>query len=32
MPGADTWSFKEYKGKAVAADMVRGLDTYVLRP
>ena len=32
MPGADTWSFKEYKGKAVAADMVRGFDTFALSP
>jgi len=28
MPGADTWSAKEYKGKIAAGDMLRGFDTY----
>jgi hypothetical protein len=32
MPGADTWSAKEYKGKIVAADMIRGFDTFALAP
>ncbi|MDQ3823515.1 MAG: hypothetical protein M3321_09780 [Actinomycetota bacterium] len=28
MPGADTWSAKEYKGHVYAGDMVRGFDVY----
>jgi DNA-binding beta-propeller fold protein YncE len=32
MPGADTWSAKEYKGKIAAADMLRGFDTFALSP
>ncbi|MBA2461054.1 MAG: hypothetical protein H0V45_04685 [Actinobacteria bacterium] len=28
MPGADTWSAKEYKGYVYAGDMTRGLDVY----
>ena len=28
MPGADTWSAKEYKGHIFAADMVRGFDVF----
>jgi hypothetical protein len=32
MPGADTWSAKEYRGKIVAADMIRGFDTFALAP
>jgi hypothetical protein len=28
MPGADTWSAKEYKGHVYAGDMTRGLDVY----
>jgi hypothetical protein len=32
MPGADTWSAKEYKGKVAAADMLRGFDTFALTP
>jgi hypothetical protein len=28
MPGADTWSAKEYKGFVYAGDMARGLDVY----
>jgi serine protease AprX len=28
MPGADTWSAKEYKGFVYAGDIVRGLDVY----
>ena len=28
MPGADTWSAKEYKGFIYAGDMARGLDVY----
>jgi hypothetical protein len=31
MPGADTWSFKEYKGKMAAGDMLRGFDTYAFQ-
>lgn len=27
MPGADTWSAKEYKGHVYAGDMTRGFDT-----
>jgi hypothetical protein len=30
MPGADTWSAKEYKGYVYAGDMVRGFDVYRL--
>jgi hypothetical protein len=32
MPGADTWSAKEYKGFVYAGDMVRGFDVYSLTP
>jgi hypothetical protein len=32
MPGADTWSAKEYKGFVYAGDMARGFDVYRLRP
>ncbi|MBD0347532.1 MAG: hypothetical protein ICV59_00145 [Thermoleophilia bacterium] len=28
MPGADTWSAKEYKGYVYAGDMARGFDVY----
>lgn len=28
MPGADTWSAKEYKGFVYASDMARGFDVY----
>jgi hypothetical protein len=28
MPGADTWSGKEYKGSIYAGDIVRGFDVY----
>jgi hypothetical protein len=28
MPGADTWSAKEYKGNVYAGDMLRGFDVY----
>ena len=28
MPGADTWSAKEYKGHIFAGDMLRGFDVY----
>jgi hypothetical protein len=28
MPGADTWSAKEYKGSIFAGDMLRGFDVY----
>ena len=28
MPGADTWSAKEYKGYIFAGDMLRGFDVY----
>ncbi|HET7677481.1 MAG TPA: post-COAP-1 domain-containing protein [Candidatus Limnocylindrales bacterium] len=28
MPGADTWSAKEYKGYVYAGDMTRGFDVY----
>jgi len=28
MPGADTWSAKEYKGHIYAGDMARGFDVY----
>jgi hypothetical protein len=31
MPGADTWSLKEYKGKLAAGDMLRGFDTYAFQ-
>ena len=30
MPGADTWSAKEYKGYVYAGDMLRGFDVYRL--
>ena len=30
MPGADTWSAKEYKGHVYAGDMIRGFDVYRL--
>lgn len=32
MPGADTWSAKEYKGHIYAGDMARGFDVYRLTP
>ena len=32
MPGADTWSAKEYKGFIYAGDMARGFDVYRIRP
>jgi hypothetical protein len=32
MPGADTWSAKEYKGYVYAGDMVRGFDVYSFAP
>jgi hypothetical protein len=32
MPGADTWSAKEYKGYVYAADMARGFDVYSFTP
>jgi LVIVD repeat-containing protein len=32
MPGADTWSAKEYKGFIYAGDMTRGFDVYRFRP
>lgn len=32
MPGADTWSAKEYKGFIYAGDMVRGFDVYSFAP
>jgi hypothetical protein len=28
MPGADTWSAKEYKGHVYAGDMLRGFDVF----
>lgn len=28
MPGADTWSAKEYKGSVFAGDIARGFDVY----
>jgi len=28
MPGAETWSAKEYKGYIYAGDMTRGFDVY----
>lgn len=28
MPGADTWSGKEYKGALYAGDILRGFDVY----
>jgi hypothetical protein len=28
MPGADTWSAKEYKGNVYTGDMLRGFDVY----
>jgi hypothetical protein len=28
MPGAETWSAKEYKGHIYAGDMTRGFDVY----
>jgi hypothetical protein len=30
MPGADTWSAKEYRGHVYAGDMLRGFDVYRL--
>ena len=30
MPGADTWSAKEYRGHVYAGDMIRGFDVYRL--
>jgi hypothetical protein len=30
MPGADTWSAKEYKGHVYAGDILRGFDVYRL--
>jgi hypothetical protein len=32
MPGADTWSAKEYKGYVYAGDMARGFDVYGFAP
>jgi LVIVD repeat len=32
MPGADTWSAKEYKGYVYTGDMARGFDVYRIRP
>jgi hypothetical protein len=32
MPGADTWSAKEYKGFVYAGDMARGFDVYTFAP
>jgi len=32
MPGADTWSGKEYKGAIYAGDMLRGFDVYRYSP
>jgi hypothetical protein len=32
MPGADTWSAKEYKGFIYAGDMSRGFDVYSFTP
>lgn len=32
MPGADTWSSKEYKGFVYTGDMGRGFDVYAFRP
>jgi hypothetical protein len=32
MPGADTWSGKEYKGFVYAGDMARGFDVYRITP
>jgi LVIVD repeat-containing protein len=32
MPGADTWSAKEYKGFIYAGDMARGFDVYGFMP
>lgn len=32
MPGADTWSAKEYKGFVYAGDMARGFDVYGFAP
>ena len=32
MPGADTWSAKEYKGYVYAGDMTRGFDVYSFTP
>jgi hypothetical protein len=31
MPGAETWSAKEYKGHVYAGDMSRGFDVYTFR-
>jgi hypothetical protein len=31
MPGADTWSAKEYKGFIYASDMARGFDVYAFK-
>ena len=28
MPGADTWSAKEYKGYIYTGDMTRGMDVF----
>jgi hypothetical protein len=32
MPGADTWSGKEYKGYVYAGDMARGFDVFRITP
>ena len=32
MPGADTWSAKEYKGYVYTGDMTRGFDVFSLTP
>ncbi len=32
MPGAETWSAKEYKGYIYAGDMARGFDVYQFTP
>ena len=30
MPGAETWSAKEYKGYVYTGDMTRGFDVFAL--
>ena len=32
MPGAETWSAKEYKGHVYTGDMLRGFDVFRLAP
>lgn len=32
MPGAETWSGKEYKGHVYAGDMARGFDVFRITP